>query len=134
MPSFAYAVIRDADGDELFGGDVRWTIDGAAISTEAPLDPALSQLIMIESGCNPEDAGAERTAMLHAELGGLTADVELAYTCPDEDEGDDWGAEVVDGEPSDADLGCGCDAQRRDAPVGSLGVLVLGLLARRRRR
>lgn len=134
VPSFAYAVIRDADGDELFGGDVRWTIDGAAISTEAPLDPALSQLIMIESGCNPEDAGAERTAMLHAELGGLTADVELAYTCPDEDEGDDWGAEVVDGEPSDADLGCGCDAQRRDAPVGSLGVLVLGLLARRRRR
>lgn len=134
VPSFAYAVIRDADGGELFGGDVRWTAEGATLSTEAPLDPALAQLVMIESGCNPEDAGAGRTTMLHAELGSLAAEVQLAYTCPDEDEGDDWDVEVVDGDPSETDLGCACDAQRRDAPVGSLAVVVLGLLARRRRR
>lgn len=136
LPSFAYAVIRDAEGGELFGGDVRWSIDGAGAVSDELLDPSMSQLVMIESGCNPEDAGAERSAVLRAELGDLAAEVELAYTCPEEedDDGDDWGAEIVDGDPPESDLGCGCDAQRRDAPVGSLAVVVLGLLARRRRR
>lgn len=135
-PNFAYAVIRDAEGGELFGGDVRWTLDGAGAVSDELLDPSLSQLVMLESGCNPEDAGAERMAVLRADLGSLAADVELAYTCPEEQEEDgaDDGPEIVDGEPPESDLGCGCDAQRRDAPAGSLAALVLGLLARRRRR
>lgn len=137
-PFAARAVVRDAEGNPLFGAPVAWSVDGAL--AVAPGGEGLPDYVSFSDACLPPSENyGPRTATLRATLGDLAAELDLAWT-PRTEPGDDAGWELdpacvvaqVDPLPEDDATACACGTAT--LPGATLpGLLAALALARRRR-
>lgn len=123
-PAVGRARVRDADGRELLGAPVTWSIEGSlALAVDAQL-PGPEWISIADACLPPEARGGPRSAELRAEVGDLAATLELR-----------WDGVVGDPDPKwekaehCGDDGCGC--RSHGGGFGWCGVLAL---LRRRRR
>lgn len=128
------AIVRDAEGNRLYGASVEFTSDELDLDDEALFPDAL-----IPKLCEDSDDRQVHSGTVRAEYRGLTAALDVQYQCglpageaiavveddPDADEGEP---------PMEELLGCGCSSTAADSRAGLLGVLGLVVLGLRRRR
>jgi MYXO-CTERM domain-containing protein len=145
QPMYAYAEVRDAQGRVLHGAPVEWSVDEGALAVQPgdlTTEARTQEYAVLGLGCEPPPSEpTERHATLIARLGELEDRVEVTWTAlPEEpdsfndpfepDENCMFGDASED--PDVQDFGCACTSDER-APA-SPGLLLLGLLAIRRRR
>lgn len=133
VPSYALAIVRDAEGGRLFGANVEFAVDGRAGKLAVA---GAEGFVSFEDVCDDDSEGDERSATLNATYGELAASASLEFVCPDPGDVDGWDVETVDdSQDNDLDLfGCGCSTDDRGPGAAGLLAVVLGLAARRRRR
>ncbi len=135
MPVAARAVVRDAQGNPLFGAPVDWKVrKGRLAVTTDPNDganlPGPDYAGLSHACYPPSELGGEFSVVLKASYEGTSDKVELSWTYPDDGGSDeDWV------EPEECMGSCrGCATQGTENP-GMAWLLLggLGLAARRRR-
>lgn len=144
-PLGARAVVRDAEGRIILGAPVQWTLVEGHLSM-GPLNDEIGippEYLALGDDCEPPPTTApqSRRATLRAELGELGDELELEWTAlPDEEPSDEPFEPNVacrrGGEDEGlGDRGCGCTTNpgSQGARWLAWGVVLLGLVARRRR-
>lgn len=155
-PAAARAVVRDDQGDLVYGARARWEV----LEGSFPLDPLdfydldanhdyISLLANEDEDTKawcfalPDSGTRDYTGRLAARVGELSAEVELAWTLaavPPEDLEDVFGDGFADKGKPDChgpgfpEEGCACRSGARDGGLATLlGLLALGTARRRRR-
>lgn len=130
-PLGARAMVRDANGNVLYGTPVQWTLtDGRALIKDG-IDAGLPgpDYLSIEDACDVGRTG-DGHAQLTATYRGLTDTIDLTWTQPaptDPAPAECAGPQVIGGSG-----GCGCTTA--GPPSGGLGIALIGLALARRRR
>ncbi len=150
-PVTARAILRDAEGNAIFGAPVTWTVTGNDSLTAHPgpevqggqqteVLPGADYVELVFDPVDPVALYTEQTATLEASYGDLSATVELVWTsgaAPPEDGGDD-DDDDDDAAPSegfDDQRGCQCSSQGSLIDrSGPLALVLLGLCTLVRRR
>ncbi|MEQ1505178.1 MAG: hypothetical protein ABMB14_23295 [Myxococcota bacterium] len=81
-PVAARAIVRDANGDLLWGAPVSWSLDAGALAVGDPYAPmpGADHVTLLDVCLDPPSAPEARQARLRANLGPLQASVDLAWT------------------------------------------------------
>jgi len=138
-PAGARAVVRDGDGNRIFGMPMRWTSAPEQLAFDlgtGPFDrvPHLmgGDYVRLEDTCRrPSDVGGDFTTTVAVEAGDLTGELEIGWSRAEDDSDDaDWTRPTTC-----KAAGCACDsAGGPPASLSWIGLLVVGGLAIRRRR
>lgn len=137
-PMGARAVARDADGNEILGADVQWSVGGVTIQLIAGTEPGPisyfplpgNDYVWLNDAClPPEQAAGHRRSTLKARVNGISDSVVMNWTKPDSEPDPEYER------PQHCTGGCACDAASTDGgtPAAVLGLLVLMGAVRRRR-
>ncbi|HJN72374.1 MAG TPA: hypothetical protein QGF58_00455 [Myxococcota bacterium] len=131
-PLAARAIARDADGNQVFGVPVEWSIeDGTSIAVAPVLDQEgdeSSQTVFLSDACIEPD-GSERTSLLVARWEDLEASAELTWQSAEADPDWEAGEDCLEVETTGCSGGCTAGPA---AP--GLAALLLGLAVTRRRK
>lgn len=130
VPFGARAVIRDADGNLLYGAPVEWAVtDGALAVLDPDHDfPGLDYTYLIDACYTRPSRDGTRHAEIAARYDGIEGTAELDWTADVSTWLDDDDiAEMCEGHP-----GCGC-ASTGPMPVGTVVFVGVALVLRRRR-
>ena len=136
VPYGARAVLRDADGNLLYGAPVQWqVVDGdlavyaGTLEDESPVLPGLDYAALADECVAPSEREGTRTVSLQASYGGLTDRIELTWNATSDEDDESW-------EPSEMCQhgGCSCstDGGRGSSVVG-LALVAIAFLRFRRR-
>jgi len=124
-PALARAVARDADGVEVFGLPVTWTVRSGELALVVDPDLPGQDYVWLGDVClPPERRGGPRSAVIEARYGGISAELELTWIGEEGVPEPDWERDSSCPEGQ----GCGC----RASEPGFAWVGLLGLLRRRR--
>lgn len=139
-PLAARAFARTADGALIHGAPIRWSVTGmpmavATNSSEVEVWGGADYVDLADRCQPPSKSQGERSAVLHARLGGLHAQAALSWDNGEAEEGE----EIDDSEWERSEWcrepGCGgCAATGRGVPVHASLLLLLAALVPRRRR
>lgn len=129
-PLGARAVVRDRDGNLVYGTPVTWVLVEGDLAIDPGGDlPGDDYAILTDACLPPSERAGERTAVLEVRHGDLVSTVELAWTAPAGDGSDDTFQE----DPLCHHGGGGCGCQTGGTGAAWLGVLLGVVLVRRRR-
>ncbi|MDC0720632.1 hypothetical protein [Nannocystis bainbridge] len=142
-PFGARAIVRDGEGKVMIGAPVTWSLVEGELAFERFNDSAPPEYTSIEDNCAPPPTVPEsRRAVLRAQLGALSDELEIEWAAkPPEEKSDapfepDPACQKGTGRAEDdglGDRGCGCASGAGDAGLAGLASLML-LAGRRRRR
>ena len=130
VPFVARAIARDAEGEQVFGVPVEWSLEGTPLVVAGTVDEEFgfedNQTVFLSDECVAGD-GLERSTILTASWNGLEASADVS-----------WISAIDEGE-FEADEDCleleGCAGGCASGPaIPGLAALLLGLAATRRRR
>lgn len=144
-PQGARAIVRDAEGQVIYGAPVEWTlVEGHLVAapwadSEVPSAP---EYLAIEDSCVPPPIAPEtRHAIVRAQLGELVDEVELEWTAVPEDEPSDEAfaadpaCQLAPAPDSPASRGCECSVEASGAGATFWSVAsIWALMGLRRRR
>lgn len=123
-PMFVRVIARDAAGAPVEGVPIRWSIDRGELAVMPNVTGEFAELA--DECLSPEGRGGPREVVLRASHGDVSAALTLRWTAPEQERDDEWTPSPYCLDPE----GCGC----RAADPSAAALLVLGLLALRRRR
>ncbi|MES2641489.1 MAG: MYXO-CTERM sorting domain-containing protein [Myxococcota bacterium] len=147
IPYAARAVVRDGDGNLLFGAPVVWESGPIDVTTTTDAYGTAQEYAFLYDACrDPSTVSGPQATTITATLGDLRAELDLTWTPPLTEPDPEWEPSpsctaetvVVENEqaapipPAHARAAAGCSSTGT-APTGAAVLVLAALLARRRR-